>query len=549
METEEKKSRADQIGAIITGHRESRGWTKAWLGKMIGGDGAWISKFEHGQREPSVEVLMKLADLFEVPVGELLGEPAARNIRMERPSVISPSPLNPRKKFDEESLSELAASIYEDGVVQPVVCRITEGDRLELVCGERRWRASKKVEEEFGKLSKPVEIPVIVRTLDDRQCLRIMMAENLQRADMTPLEEAQGYDGMKAMGMSVREIARDLGVPKTRVDRFMRLLDLPKVWQERVNSGEVPLYVANEALKVSEPEQREKALEVASSSGSAIEAQRRIRMGWLRPKEEKKRWIGMADDIRKNHGEATIICDYEMCRSIFPQDVTVLGPMMTAANWELSESEPASALMAAPSGNGTWADLADRYEVPLYAVCDGVMNLRTLVRTQMVMDAARVAHSASPSESPFKANEDQVRKEQQAAKKRQEEEQEQLDKEREADVIKLISQLEGNIQTADQRSLDLDVADEMVAEATAFCITAGILGFSGEESPVVHILSLLDRLPSANGEPLENWPESRASIPGISSLCVCAWTLYWIDQWDADPKECPAWKRVAAIWI
>src|SRR5947209_6841046 len=131
---------------------------------------------------------------------------------------ITPSPLQPRKDFGADALSELVESIRQHGIIQPLVVRAVNG-RHELIAGERRWRAAQQL-----GLS---EVPVIVRIASDRDVLELSLIENLQRADLSPIEEAQGYARLAGeFGLRQEDIAQKVGRRRAAVTTAMRLLDL-----------------------------------------------------------------------------------------------------------------------------------------------------------------------------------------------------------------------------------------------------------------------------------------------------------------------------------
>ncbi len=131
---------------------------------------------------------------------------------------IVPSPLQPRREFEREALEELVDSIRQRGIIQPLIVRPVEG-QFELIAGERRWRAAKEV-----GLS---EAPVIVRQATDLEVLELSLIENLQRADLNPIEEAQAYARLaEEFGMRQEDIAQKVGKSRTSVANAMRLLDL-----------------------------------------------------------------------------------------------------------------------------------------------------------------------------------------------------------------------------------------------------------------------------------------------------------------------------------
>ena len=142
--------------------------------------------------------------------------PGVRNIPLDR---ITPNPDQPRMTFDEDALAELAASITEHGVLQPILVRPTdEIQRFQLVAGERRWRAA--------RAAGLKEIPALIEQLDDETAMEIGIIENRQREDLSPLEEAMIYDRMThEHGYSVRRLAQKLGKDKGYIENRLRLLE------------------------------------------------------------------------------------------------------------------------------------------------------------------------------------------------------------------------------------------------------------------------------------------------------------------------------------
>jgi ParB family chromosome partitioning protein len=142
---------------------------------------------------------------------------------------IRPSPFQPRKDFSEESLRELANSIKEQGIVQPLIVREREG-RFELIAGERRWRAA--------QLLGLGEIPIIVREADDRSVLELALIENLQRENLNPVEEAQGYAQLiEQFHLTQEEAAAKVGKSRAAVANALRLLKLAPAIQSDLRDG------------------------------------------------------------------------------------------------------------------------------------------------------------------------------------------------------------------------------------------------------------------------------------------------------------------------
>jgi len=145
---------------------------------------------------------------------------------------ISPSPFQPRRAFDEIKLQELAMSIRNQGIIQPLVVR-PKGERFELIAGERRWRAAMK-----AGLST---VPVVVRQASDRDALQLVLIENLQREDLNPIEEATGYRRLQdEFTWSQEEVADKVGKSRPAVTNALRLLALPSEVQQEVASGNLP---------------------------------------------------------------------------------------------------------------------------------------------------------------------------------------------------------------------------------------------------------------------------------------------------------------------
>lgn len=136
---------------------------------------------------------------------------------------LRPNPRNPRKTFDEAELEELTHSIREKGIIQPILARTMPGvaDFYEIIAGERRWRAAQK--------AGLHEVPIIAVEADDKQALELAIIENVQRSDLNPLEEAQGYQQLEHdFGYSQQELAKIIGKSRSHVANMLRLLKLPE---------------------------------------------------------------------------------------------------------------------------------------------------------------------------------------------------------------------------------------------------------------------------------------------------------------------------------
>ena len=146
---------------------------------------------------------------------------------------IRPSALQPRKQFSDESLRELADSIREQGIVQPLIVR-PRGETFELIAGERRWRAA--------QLLKLPEVPVIAREADDRTVLELALIENLQRENLNPIEEALGYSQLSnQFELTQEEISAKVGKSRAVVANALRLLRLPRTIQDLIRDGQLSI--------------------------------------------------------------------------------------------------------------------------------------------------------------------------------------------------------------------------------------------------------------------------------------------------------------------
>jgi ParB family chromosome partitioning protein len=183
---------------------------------------------------------------------------------------IEPNPEQPRLVFDEATLEELAASIREHGVLQPILLRPIDDGRFELIAGERRWRAS--------KIAGHPTIPALVEDIDDDTALEISIIENLQREDISPLDEAAMYDRMiRDHGYSIRRLADKLGKDKGYLENRLRLADAPPEVRQLVSLRKDTLSHAYELMKVEDPKKRRRlADQVARGELTLVKLRERI---------------------------------------------------------------------------------------------------------------------------------------------------------------------------------------------------------------------------------------------------------------------------------
>ena len=210
------------------------------------------------------ELSPSIVSLLSAEGGRTIG---VRNVPIDR---IEANPDNPRIIFDESALEELAASIREHGVLQPVLIRPRGPSQFQLVAGERRWRAA--------RLAGLATIPALVEELDDDVALEIAIIENLQREDLSPLEEASMYDRMiKDRGYSVRKLAQKLGKDKGYLENRLRLADAPEEIRDLVSVRKDTLSHAYELMKIEDPKKRRRlAGQVARGELSLVKLREKI---------------------------------------------------------------------------------------------------------------------------------------------------------------------------------------------------------------------------------------------------------------------------------
>ncbi|QCI96665.1 ParB/RepB/Spo0J family partition protein [Agrobacterium larrymoorei] len=181
-----------------------------------------------------------------LPVGE--PQKAVSPDRTVPIEFIARSARNPRRHFDENELQDLAASIRQHGIVQPVVVRTVGQNRFEIIAGERRWRAA--------QLAGFTEVPVIVRDVDDRTALELAIVENVQRSDLNPLEEALGYEQLIAEhGYTQNDLGEIIGKSRSHVANSLRLLKLPDPVRDMLSEGSLSAGHARALVSTSDPTQ------------------------------------------------------------------------------------------------------------------------------------------------------------------------------------------------------------------------------------------------------------------------------------------------------
>ena len=190
------------------------------------------------------------------------------------PDQIVPNPQQPRKHFDEKSLKELAQSIRAQGVLQPLVVRKHPElpNQYELVAGERRWRALKQID--------VAQVPVVLRNVSDNEILEVSLLENIQRENLTVIEEAQSYhDLLQIHGYTQEELAKKLGRDRSTIANMLRLLQLPSALKNDLETGRITSGHARSILSLpNEGVQLEMRRRLLRNSWSVRETERQVRM-------------------------------------------------------------------------------------------------------------------------------------------------------------------------------------------------------------------------------------------------------------------------------
>ena len=217
--------------------------------------------------ERGQELSQNVLSLLAADDTTIIRPSAVRNIPVDR---VDPNPNQPRLAMDQAGLNDLTSSVREHGVLQPILVRPLPAGRYQLVAGERRWRAATAAG--LGV------IPALIEDIDDETALEIAVIENLQREDLSPLDEAMIYDKMISQhGYSIRKLAQKLGKDKGYLENRLRLADAPAEIRELVSVRKDTLSHAYELLKVTDPKKRKKLADmVARGELSLVKLRERI---------------------------------------------------------------------------------------------------------------------------------------------------------------------------------------------------------------------------------------------------------------------------------
>ena len=232
-----------------------------------------------------------LSALFESEIEEdQVQEKPLKGEMIENISVdqLNPGQYQPRKRFDEESLQELADSIIEQGLMQPIIVRKAENN-FEIIAGERRWRAA--------KLAKVDTIPVIVRDINDRTASIIALIENMQRVDLSSIEEAEGIKKMiDEFGMTHEEASDAVGKSRSAVSNLLRLLQLTDFVKDKLNSGDIDMGHARALISLSADQQNMVCQKIINEKLSVRKVEELIQSGISRVNNKK-----ISKDNNKNN--------------------------------------------------------------------------------------------------------------------------------------------------------------------------------------------------------------------------------------------------------
>ena len=234
------------------------------LGALLGGDLTEETKKEEPQEKLVVET-----KIVEVPKEVYL-----------KISMIEPNQEQPRKEFNQEQLEELAESIRNYGVLQPIMVQ-KKGDLYEIIAGERRWRAA--------KMAGLKEVPVIIRDFDRQKKMEISLIENVQRSDLNPIEEAMAYRQLiEEFGLKQEEIAERVSKNRATIANSLRLLKLDPRVQELLTQGVISNGHARALLAIEDLEQQYGAAELIVKNGLSVREVEKLVKSLLKPAKEKE---------------------------------------------------------------------------------------------------------------------------------------------------------------------------------------------------------------------------------------------------------------------
>lgn len=196
--------------------------------------------------------------------------------------LLRPGKFQPRTRMDPQSIAELADSIKEQGLIQPILVRPVDGGKYEIIAGERRWRAS--------QLAGLTQVPVVVRPVPDKSALAMALIENIQREDLNPLEEATGIQRLiDEFDMTHDAAAQSVGRSRSAVTNLLRLLNLTKGVQDLLMQGKLEMGHARALLAVSPARQAELAHQIISRNLSVREAEQLVHQADAAPRKSARK--------------------------------------------------------------------------------------------------------------------------------------------------------------------------------------------------------------------------------------------------------------------
>jgi ParB family transcriptional regulator, chromosome partitioning protein len=238
--------------------------------------------------------------------------------------LIDHNPFQTRSQINQDQLAELAASIAANGVVQPVLVRPLAGGRFQLIAGERRWRAS--------QIAGKTTVPAILRQVSDEQAMEITIVENLQRADLNPMEQARAFERLsREFHMTQEQMAQRTGKDRATVANFLRLLKLPASVQSRVESGALTFGHARALLALNDAEEMEVAAQRVVNDSLSVRQTEAYVQGLIDPtrkakkepksapavdpnvrdaQERLQRALGLKVNIEDHNGRGRVIIEY-----------------------------------------------------------------------------------------------------------------------------------------------------------------------------------------------------------------------------------------------
>ena len=219
---------------------------------------------------------------IEAPRGADNSNAGPRRIPVE---LLVANRANPRRDFDDEQLSELTASIKEKGVIEPLLVGRADQRSLEIIAGQRRWRAAQR--------AGLHDVPVVVREVDDKEALELAIIENVQRVDLNPLEEAQGYEQLiEQFAYTQEDLAQVIGKSRSHVANTLRLLKLPEAVKAFINDGRIS--AGHARMLIGQPDPEKIAREI-------VERGLNVRQVEALAQEQRERSSGKSAKARKRH--------------------------------------------------------------------------------------------------------------------------------------------------------------------------------------------------------------------------------------------------------